>query len=323
MSTTNSQTLYRQLLRPPILDILRAAGFTRTRPAVLETLLDLTSRYLALLAYHTARHARHHELVNQDSFSILDQPPPTITITDVRMALQDVGALHPQASELEEKFINGKRGEEDVRGVNNFIDWCQGDVNAEIRRVAGLSLNGTEDSAAAAAVGKPAATMAAPASVQQQDFDQTRSVRQQPEITGSKSASGQDAAAAAAAAATVQDSLYPYDATSNLLEDYLSTLKRKHSKIGEESRWQGTVLGKEASARDVVIEGWDGVEGLSEWGDWVRTKNGTEAAATANGHTNGDEDEEMAERRGSESSSPLSELGGDGSGAESVGMAAG
>lgn len=119
----SSHALYTSLLRPPVLHILRAAGFQSTKPAVLDTLVDLTARYLVLLANTTASHA----LINHNDL--------TPTITDVRMALQDVGALRPQRSAMEEQC----RGEEDLRGVDSFLKWMIGDVNKEIRRIAGLA----------------------------------------------------------------------------------------------------------------------------------------------------------------------------------------
>lgn len=43
----------------------------------------------------------------------------------------------------------------------------------------------------------------------------------------------------------------------------LSGLKKKHSKIGEESRFQGTILGIGADIRPVKIDG--GPESIREW----------------------------------------------------------
>ena len=119
----SSHSLYTSLLRPPVLHILRAAGFHATRPAVLDTLVDLAARYLALLAKTTVSHA------------ILNHNDSTPSIMDVRMALQDVGALRPQISDMEEQF----RDEEDVRGVEAFISWMEGEGNKEIRRIAGFA----------------------------------------------------------------------------------------------------------------------------------------------------------------------------------------
>ena len=119
----SSHALYTSLLRPPVLHILRAAGFHATRPAVLDTLVDLAARYLALLAATTASHA------------ITNHKDSAPTLMDIRMALQDVGALRPQISTMEEQF----RDEEDMRGMEAFILWMEGEGNKEIRRIAGLA----------------------------------------------------------------------------------------------------------------------------------------------------------------------------------------
>lgn len=119
----SANALYSSLLRPPVLHILRAAGFHATRSAVLDTVVDLAARYLTLLATKTASYA----LANHNDF--------TPTITDVRMALQDVGALWPQTTMMEEQCLD----EEDTRGVDAFIEWMKGEENSEIRRIAGLA----------------------------------------------------------------------------------------------------------------------------------------------------------------------------------------
>lgn len=118
----SSHELYTSLLRPTVLQILRAAGFQAARPAVIDSLVDLTVRYLVLLGQKTASH------------SIANHGDLTPTILDVRSALQDVGALRPQISIMEEHF----RGAEDMRGVEAFLAWARGDVHKEIRRIAGL-----------------------------------------------------------------------------------------------------------------------------------------------------------------------------------------
>ena len=118
----SSNALYGSLLRPIVLQILRAAGFQAARPAVVDTLVDLTIRYLMLLGQATA------------SYSMENHNDLTPTILDVRSALQDVGALRPQINNVEEYF----RGAEDMRGIEAFLAWIRGDVNKEIRRIAGL-----------------------------------------------------------------------------------------------------------------------------------------------------------------------------------------
>lgn len=47
-------------------------------------------------------------------------------------------------------------------------------------------------------------------------------------------------------------------------DDFFTALKKKHSKSGDDSRLQGTVLGRPADERDVVIEGGT-VQRLRDW----------------------------------------------------------
>ena len=82
-----------------------------------------------LLAQSTATHSA----VNDDELEV--------SIQDVRMAMQDCGALGPE-SLLEEQELDG---EEDMRGVENFLAWVTGKVNREIRRVALEGGDGKED----------------------------------------------------------------------------------------------------------------------------------------------------------------------------------
>ncbi len=142
----SAQSLNNALLRPPILHILRAAGFHSARPSVVDTLADLAGRYLLLLASTTAAHAanNHDELVP--------------TITDVRMAMYDCGVFAPTLTPSEEAWKealrrplaeyperNGlrakekaRRDAEDTKDVREFVEWVKGDQNAEIRRIAGM-----------------------------------------------------------------------------------------------------------------------------------------------------------------------------------------
>lgn len=129
MTTTE---LYAALLRPAVIQILRATGFSYARPAVIDSFTDLAARYLVLLSSATA----------QAAFSNHNDYVPTTQ--DVRLAMAENGALRPQMSTVEEaaKGFEEIDGEwipfEDMRGVRNFIEWAQGPVNKEIRRVAGM-----------------------------------------------------------------------------------------------------------------------------------------------------------------------------------------
>lgn len=121
------------LMRPAILQILRAAGFHNSSGTALDVITDLAVRYLMLLASSTAQNAFNNHK---------DHLP---TIQDVRVALLEAGALRPQMSALEEKAkgsveLNGQSVPfEDMRGVDGFLIWARGPSNREIRRIAGLA----------------------------------------------------------------------------------------------------------------------------------------------------------------------------------------
>ncbi|KMU77327.1 bromodomain containing protein [Coccidioides immitis RMSCC 3703] len=92
-SEMSTPDLHHCFLRPPIIQILRAAGFHSARPAVIDTLTDIAGRYLLLLASSTVDHT-----LNSHS----EDPVPTLD--DVLMAFNDVGALRPQKTRLEEPY---------------------------------------------------------------------------------------------------------------------------------------------------------------------------------------------------------------------------
>lgn len=186
------QALHNALLRPPIIQILRAAGYHSARPSVLDTLADLTIRYLLLLGSSAAEHAAN---------SHPEDPVPTLA--DMHLALLDVGALRPQMKDFEEDWA----GEEDMRGLDTFVGWFTGPVNREIRRIAGY-------------------------------------IPSEGDVI---------------------------DADSLEKEDYLTSLKKKHSKTGEESRYAGTVLGRDAEEHPVVIEG-GAAASIGEWALQVKTR---------------------------------------------------
>lgn len=117
---TTPPSLFHALLRPSMLQILRSTGYHSTRPAVLDSLTDLAARYLSLLCQGTAEHAAHNQGDSVD-----------FTIADIRMALQDAGALMPERVPAEETW----RGEEDLRGVEEFITWFAGQRMKEMMEV--------------------------------------------------------------------------------------------------------------------------------------------------------------------------------------------
>lgn len=110
-------TLFHALLRPSVLQILRATGYHGTSPAVLDAITDLAARYLSVLCEKTAANSVHHHGDAGD-----------YTIAEVRLALEDAGALLPQGVHVEQEW----RGQEDMRGVQEFVAWFTGPRMKEI-----------------------------------------------------------------------------------------------------------------------------------------------------------------------------------------------
>lgn len=119
-----SPALHHSLLRPTVLQILRATGYHATRASVLDTVTDLAARYMVLLAETTIKHAALNHTEPELSLEI--------SIQDVRMAMQDCGLLLPEKTMEEQMF----EGVEDTRGIDGFIEWAKGPANQEIRRIA-------------------------------------------------------------------------------------------------------------------------------------------------------------------------------------------
>jgi len=117
---TPMPTLFHTLLRPCVLQILRAQGYHATRTTVVDALTDLATRYMYALCRSTAHHMAHN--------GSEDGP----TVVDVRMALQDCGAFLPEEVFEEQEWA----GEEDASGVEEFIRWFQTARTKEITRVA-------------------------------------------------------------------------------------------------------------------------------------------------------------------------------------------
>ncbi len=145
MSSTGATPLNHALLRPAIIQILRAVGFHGAKPSVIDALTDVSARYMILLASRTVSWAQESH-----NSSVPD-------ISDVRMALTDCGLLGPtlQGSEevwreilrrpLEEisernglrMMEKARRDQEDTEDVQAFVDWFQGGVIEELARITG------------------------------------------------------------------------------------------------------------------------------------------------------------------------------------------
>ena len=134
--TPTTSEIYHALLRPAILQILRAQGYYASTPGTIDTLTELAGAYMTTISRQTAAHAARNNGLG-----------PEASIVDVRMALEDCGALWPRRDFSERDSVPGDDGgdedddvgdEEDTRGVDEFIRWAKGKKNLRIRKVAGL-----------------------------------------------------------------------------------------------------------------------------------------------------------------------------------------
>ncbi|KAI1341477.1 hypothetical protein F5Y15DRAFT_414004 [Xylariaceae sp. FL0016] len=118
--------IHLSLFRPAVLQILRAQGYYGSTPSTVDTLTELAANYMALIAEKTRLYAQ------ANSREDLSCSGPTVT--DVRLALEDCGALYP-----EREFVSQElSGEEDLRGVDDFLRWARGKKNMRIRKIAGV-----------------------------------------------------------------------------------------------------------------------------------------------------------------------------------------
>ncbi|KAK8056130.1 hypothetical protein PG993_001357 [Apiospora rasikravindrae] len=116
-----STQYFHALLRPAILQILRAQGYYACSPAVLDNVTELAGRHLTELADRTAR------FMETNSEATL-QP----TLSDARMAMEQCGVFAPTRLHTAQVWTD----DEDTSGVEDFISWAEGPKNAKIRKVA-------------------------------------------------------------------------------------------------------------------------------------------------------------------------------------------
>ncbi|OLN88731.1 Transcription initiation factor TFIID subunit 3 [Colletotrichum chlorophyti] len=242
--------LFHALLRPAVLQILRTTGYHATRPVVLDAVTELAARYMLALCQATARHAA-------DNHPESEAPG----IVDVRMALQELGAVPPDDVSAEgrgtvlgeilesvdeegDALMNGaaaaerewerqreRRGPvEDTRGVDEFVKWFGGTRCKAIRE---------------AAVGDGELELG--------DY-----------LNG--------------------EFILPlWEIQFALVLDHTdgreTVLKKKHSKTGEDSKYHGTILGKGNDVGEVQVEGGD-VPSIHTWRERMcRSAAGTRTGA--------------------------------------------
>ncbi|KAI0013432.1 hypothetical protein F4779DRAFT_613581 [Xylariaceae sp. FL0662B] len=115
--------IHHALLRPAILQVLRAQGYYSSTPGTVDALTELAGNYLGMIARQTALHAASNNMVTLAP-----------DLVDVRLALEDCGALWPERELVSQELS----GEEDTRGVEEFVRWATGKKNQRIRKVAAL-----------------------------------------------------------------------------------------------------------------------------------------------------------------------------------------
>lgn len=115
--------IHHALLRPVILQILRAQGYYTSTPRTIDTLTELAGNYITAISKQVVYHAA-------------DNNPEALepSIVDVRMALEDCGAL-PGSCAADQDMIDGEEG---MHAVDDFIAWTMGKKNQRIRKIAGL-----------------------------------------------------------------------------------------------------------------------------------------------------------------------------------------
>ena len=167
--------LFHALLRPAVLQILRATGYHSAKTSVLDSVTDLAARYFLHLCHLTALYATHNNTHGNDSDS--DQPspllllPPTTTSEEEQQQQQlqlqqqqdpnpttaspsaaatlnpaipaptlvDVRMALQRAGALLPESIREEQEyleEEDMRGLEGFVAWATGALNREITRIA-------------------------------------------------------------------------------------------------------------------------------------------------------------------------------------------
>ncbi|KAI0907132.1 hypothetical protein F4823DRAFT_35630 [Ustulina deusta] len=151
MASYNGHRLYTPseihlaLLRPAILQILRAQGYYASTSSTIDCLTELAGQYLYNISKRAAEHATSNNYLG---------PPGTPDVVDVRLALEDCGALWPgadpappakrrrlspgDAADGDETLREDDNEVEDTRGVDEFIRWAMGRKNQRIRKIAGV-----------------------------------------------------------------------------------------------------------------------------------------------------------------------------------------
>lgn len=194
--------------------------------------------------------------------ALLSHNDPLPTISDVRMALTDCGVLHPVTDPAEEAWRERMR-----KPLVEIADVPQGGRQRQA------------------------------AQKRKRDEDDTRDVREftrwfdGPAHREARRVAGMipDLTSTAAGAAALP--AVGVGGGVVQAEDFLSALKKKHGKAGDDSRLRGTVLSYLPDEKDVVIEGGP-VQSLRDWKPTPTGKN--EDTAAQAGEEDDDDDSSLS-----------------------------
>lgn len=110
------------LLRPAILQALRAQGYYTCKPSVLEFFTEIVADYI----YNTATATRNAMEHNHPD-------TPEVTLPDLRQGLEYMGAFTRDENKREDRNFDG---DPELRGIQNFKDWFDGKQNQRMTRIA-------------------------------------------------------------------------------------------------------------------------------------------------------------------------------------------
>ncbi|KAK9770627.1 putative Bromodomain associated domain-containing protein [Seiridium cardinale] len=110
------------LLRPAILQILRAQGYYTCKPTVLEFFTEIVADYIFNTAVATRRAMEHNH-----------PETPEVTLPDLRQGLEYMGAFNRDENKREDREY---AGDSELRGIEQFKAWFDEKQNQRITRIA-------------------------------------------------------------------------------------------------------------------------------------------------------------------------------------------
>ncbi|KAK9479105.1 hypothetical protein V1514DRAFT_319428 [Lipomyces japonicus] len=120
-----SSDLFFSLLRISTAQVLRLSGIDKCAPSVLDTVADLTVRYLGAI---TTRALENANLCGREE----------LVIGDVRIAIESLGGLRPSRILDEHEYHANDDDDDNVEdeGLQQFLEWC-GTVNNDFAKING------------------------------------------------------------------------------------------------------------------------------------------------------------------------------------------